>query len=394
MTRSKPPRRGRSSKLTLSRLTDVVDHFGEAFVLWDADDRLVLCNRKYREFFAVSADLMTPGNSFEQILRGAAARGQYVDAHIDPESWIQERLRRRRAAAGSFELALSDGRCLHVTNRRTSDGGIVGILSDITERKKGELELRAANDSLKSAMEKLASTERLATIGQVAATVSHELRNPLGAIRNSMAFVHQLTAGKQLGVERALERVDRNIERCTAIISALLEFTREKEIARAPTALDAWFAELLTQYATPEGITIERDLRAGAEVAIDREWFRQAVFNLLDNGVQALQGPAWRPPAGHVRRITVRTEGAGPHVRITIGDTGPGIPPDILPRIFEPLFTTKGFGVGLGLPTVRQIVEKHGGTIDVDSTSETGTAVTIWLPRRSGSQPTARETAA
>jgi signal transduction histidine kinase len=394
MTTTQPPRRRQSSKLTLSRLTDVVDHFGEAFVLWDADDRLVLCNLKYREFFALSAELMTPGNSFEQILRGAAARGQYVDAHIDPEGWIQERLRRRRAAAGSFELALSDGRCLHVTNRRTSDGGIVGILSDITERKKGELELRAANDSLKAAMEKLASTERLATIGQVAATVSHELRNPLGAIRNSMALIHRLTAGKELGVERALERVDRNIERCTAIITALLEFTRQKEITRTPMALDAWLADLLARYPAPEGIAIEHDLRAGTEVAIDPEWFRHAVVNLVENAIHALQDPAWQPPAGHVRRITARTVSAGPHVRITIGDTGPGIPADVMPRIFEPLFTTKGFGVDLGLPTVRQIVEKDGGTIDVDSSGEGGTAVTIWLPRRSDSQPTGREAAA
>jgi len=394
MTPPRPPRQRRAGKLTLSRLTDVVDHFGEAFVLWDADDRLVLCNRKYRELFAISADLMTPGTSFEEILRGAAARGQYVDAHIDPEGWIQERLRRRRAAVGSFELELSDGRCLHVTNRRTSEGGIVGILSDITERKAREVQLRDANENLKVAMEKLASTERLATIGQVAATVSHELRNPLGAIRNSMALVHRLTAGKQLGVERALDRVDRNIERCTAIITALLEFTGEKEIVRASTALDAWLAELLTQYAAPEGIAIDRDLRAGAAVAIDRAWFRHAVINLIDNGVQALQDPAWRPPAGHARRLAVRTENAGPHVRLTVADTGPGIPPDILPRVFEPLFTTKGFGVGLGLPTVRQIVEKHGGTIDIGSPDASGTVVTIWLPREIGSRPSARPAAA
>jgi PAS domain S-box-containing protein len=392
MTNTKPPRR--SSKLTLSRLTDVVDHFGEAFVLWDADDRLVLCNRKYREFFALSADSMTPGNSFEEILRGAAARGQYVDAHIDPENWIQERLRRRRAAVGSFELELSDGRCLHITNRRTSDGGIVGILSDITERKKGELELRAANDSLKAAMEKLASSERLATIGQVAATVSHELRNPLGAIRNSMALIHQLTAGKQLGVERALERVDRNIEHCTAIITALLEFTREKEIARTPTAFDSWLADLLAKYAAPEGIAIQHELRAGTEVAIDPEWFRHALVNLIDNAIQALQDPAWHPPAAHARRITVRTERAGRHVRICVSDTGPGIPTDVLPRIFEPLFTTKGFGVGLGLPTVSQIIEKHGGAIDVDSSVGNGTTVAIWLPRSGDSQPTERDAAA
>ncbi len=521
MTPSRRPKRGQASKLTQSRLTDAFDCFGEGFVLWDADDRLVLCNRKYREFFAISADLMIRGSSFEEILRGAVTRGQYPKAKDDPEGWVKAVLQRRREAAGSSELQLADGRWLHVTNRRTSDGGIVGILSDITERikheeilreretrlrslmanmpggiyrcradwtevlmsdgiepitgypaaafcedhqisvgklmhpedrdaifaetsrllesglpyaveyrlidrggrihwvidqgrpiygndgtllwidgvifditerKQMESELRAANESLKAAMEKLANSERLATIGQVAATVSHELRNPLGAIRNSMALVHQLTAGKQLGVERALDRVDRNIQRCAAIISALLEFTHEMEITRTPTAIAAWLAELLAGHPMPERITLERDLRAADEVALDRDRFQQAILGIVDNAVQALQDPAWTPPENYPRRITVRAESAGPHVRLSIIDNGPGIPPDVLPRIFEPLFTTKGFGVGLGLPTVRQIVEKHGGTIDVSSPDTGGTTVTVWLPRHDEAQPRAADT--
>jgi len=122
-------------------------------------------------------------------------------------------------------------------------------------------------------------------------------------------------------------------------------------------------------------------------------------LSIVDNAVQALQDPAWVPPENYPRRITVRAESAGPHVRISIIDNGPGIPPDVLPRIFEPLFTTKGFGVGLGLPTVRQIVEKHGGTIDVASAGADGTTVTIWLPRHGDAQTppieaTGREAAA
>ena len=387
MTPSRRPHRGQASKLTQSRLIDAFDCFDEGFVLWDADDRLVLCNRKYREFFAISADLMVRGNSFEEIVRGAVARGQYVAANDDPERWIKVVLQRRLQAAGSSELQLTGGRWLHVTNRHTSDGGIVGILSDITERKNAELELRAANKNLKAAVEKLARSERLATIGQVAATVSHELRNPLGAIRNSIALVHQLTADKQLGIERALARVDRNIGRCAAIISALLEFTHEKEMARTPTPIAAWLAELLASHPLPTGITLERDLRAADEVAIDRERFQEAILGIVDNAVQALQDPAWAPPENYPRRVTLRAESAGPHVRLSIIDNGPGIPPDVLPRIFEPLFTTKGFGVGLGLPTVRQIVEKHGGTIDVTSAGAGGATVTIWLPRCGDAQP-------
>jgi len=87
----------------------------------------------------------------------------------------------------------------------------------------------------------------------------------------------------------------------------------------------------------------------------------------------------------------VRAEAAGPHLRISIGDTGPGIPEAVLPKIFEPLFTTKSFGTGLGLPTVRKIIEQHGGTIDVDSGAG-GTTFTIWLARHS--EPAAADAAA
>jgi PAS domain S-box-containing protein len=376
-----------------TRMTDAIESIGEAFVLWGADERLVLCNRKYRELFDPDGTLLVPGRSLEDVIRMNVASGRHPESSADPEGWIQERMRRYRAAAGDSEMRIPGDRWLRVIDRRTSEGGIVGIRTDITERKNAELELRAANESLKEAMQKLASSERMATIGQVAATVSHELRNPLGAIRNSMALVHQLTAGKQLGVERALERVDRNIERCTAIISAMLEFTHEKEITRAPTPIAAWLAELLAGHPLPEGITLERDLRAGDEVAIDRERFQQAILGVVDNAVQALQDPAWAPPENYPRRVTVRAESAGPHVRLSIIDNGPGIPPDVLPRIFEPLFTTKGFGVGLGLPTVRQIVEKHGGTIDVTSTATGGTTATIWLPRHGDAQPLATDAA-
>jgi PAS domain S-box-containing protein len=376
-----------------TRMTDAIESIGEAFVLWGADESLVMCNKKYRELFDPDGKLLVAGRSLEEVIRMNVAGGRHPESNADPEGWIQERLRRYRSAMGDSEMRIPGDRWLRVIDRRTSEGGIVGIRTDITERKNAELGLRAANESLKEAMQKLASSERMATIGQVAATVSHELRNPLGAIRNSMALVHQLTAGKQLGVERALERVDRNIERCTAIIAAMLEFTHEKEITREPTAIAAWLAELLAGHPMPEGIALERDLRAADEVAIDRERFQQAIVGIVDNAVQALQDPAWAPPENYPRRVTVRAESAGPHVRLSIIDNGPGIPPDVLPRIFEPLFTTKGFGVGLGLPTVRQIVEKHGGTIDVTSAGEGGTTVTVWLPRHGDAQPLATDTA-
>jgi signal transduction histidine kinase len=299
------------------------------------------------------------------------------------EAWLAERMRAHLADESTGEQQLADGRWILVSERRTSEGGVVGIRTDITARKQAELQLQKTLDELKSATDRLARQERLSMLGQVAGTVSHELRNPLSAIRNSMALLRQLTAGKVAGVERALDRIDRNIERCARIINDILDFTRVRELKREPTPLDTWLGDTLGEIAVPAAVTIRREFQFGGDIALDRDRFRQIVVNLVENAAQALADPGWAPADDRRRAIVLRTEDAGPYVRLTVGDNGPGIPEDRLPKIFEPLFTTKSFGVGLGLPTVRQIVEQHGGTIDVESTVDQGTAFTIWLPRQS-----------
>jgi PAS domain S-box-containing protein len=258
-----------------------------------------------------------------------------------------------------------------------------GAVFDVTERRRMESDLRQALDQAKDAMDKLSRQERLAALGQVAGTVSHELRNPLAAIRNSVALIRQLTADKGLGVERAVDRVERNIARCNGIISDLLEFTRKRDLNRTSTAIDAWLAEMLDEHSVAEGVAIVRELSSSGVVALDRDRFRQVMVNLLDNAAQAMTISGWSPNDGRRLAIVVKTEAAGPHVRLSVADNGPGISTEHLAKIFEPLFTTKASGVGLGLPTVRTIVEQHGGTIDVESTVDAGTAFVVWLPRQS-----------
>jgi signal transduction histidine kinase len=237
---------------------------------------------------------------------------------------------------------------------------------------------------LSESQDKLARNERLSALGQVAGSVSHELRNPLGTIRHSMGMVRQLIAGKGLGVDRALDRIDRSVERCDAIVSDILEFSRVQELNREATAIDSWLDDMLDEHDVTVAVTVRRELDAGAEVLLDCTRFRQVLVNLIDNAAQAMTDPEWTPADERERTITVRTVAAGPHVRLSVADTGPGISADKLNKIFEPLFTTKAKGVGLGLPTVRKLVEQHGGTIDVESTVNEGTTFTVWLPRQHG----------
>jgi signal transduction histidine kinase len=197
-----------------------------------------------------------------------------------------------------------------------------------------------------------------------------------------MELVRKQTTGRELGVERALERIDRNTQRCADIISDLLNFARKKELVREPTPIAAWLSELLDEHALPSQIVLDRELRAADEIAIDRQKLRQVIVNLIDNAAQAMTGPDWQPAAGQMRRITVRTESLDRGVRLSVIDNGPGMTAEVLSRIFEPLFTTKSFGVGLGMPMVHQFVELHQGTITVDSAVGAGTAIHIWLPHQ------------
>jgi len=247
---------------------------------------------------------------------------------------------------------------------------------------------------LDAANTKLARNQRLSMLGQVAGTVSHELRNPLGAIRASLAVFRKLCADKGLGIERSLERAERSVGRCDGIIGDLLEYTRARDMTREPIAIDAWIGEELDEHSLPPGVTLRRELTSGSTVAIDGDRFRQILINLIDNAAQAMTDVGWTPPEGRERVVTVRTEAAGPHCRLSVIDTGPGIPAETLPQIFEPLFTTKSFGVGLGLPTVQKIVEQHGGTIDVARTGPEGTEFVVWIPRQQAGQETPAPSAA
>jgi signal transduction histidine kinase len=220
--------------------------------------------------------------------------------------------------------------------------------------------------------------ERLATIGQLTATVSHELRNPLGTISSSVAVLRRSVDASEDRVGVELDRLQRNIRRCVHIIEELLDFSRDRQITLQPVQMDAWVATQLEEYELPDGVGLRVDLRSGASVLIDSQRFHQVIANLLQNAHQAIaQGDESSVGDGELR-VTTRT--AGGRFELSVADNGAGIRADVRDKIFTPLFSTKAFGVGLGMPLVKRIVERHHGGIDVTSEWGQGTTVTIWLP--------------
>jgi signal transduction histidine kinase len=230
---------------------------------------------------------------------------------------------------------------------------------------------------LRTMQVELLRKERLSVLGQLTATVAHELRNPLSALRNSVFAVKEIVGQKGLNLERPITRMERSITRCDRIIGDLLDFTRMRELQRTPVAFDQWLSELLDEQELPPHVEIVRELRVGdVRTSIDPDRLRRVVINLIDNAVQAIGDPQPEREA----KIVVASGIVGDDIELRMTDTGRGIPPEVLPRVFEPLFSTKNFGTGLGLPTVKQIVELHSGSINIESELSRGTRVVIRLP--------------
>jgi signal transduction histidine kinase len=240
------------------------------------------------------------------------------------------------------------------------------------DAEKGEIErARLAAEA------ELLKAERLSVLGQLTATVAHELRNPLSAIRNTLFTIKELAVNAGIKLDRPVARMERSIERCDRIISDLLEFTRNRELNCTSVSFDRWLAGVLAEQNVSPSISLITEFAAAeAVVPVDPDRMRRVIINLFENAAQALA----ERPAEQEKRITARTAAVDGELVLVIEDTGPGISPENLARIFEPLFSTKSFGTGLGLPTVKQIVNQHGGNITVDSEVGRGTRVTVRLP--------------
>lgn len=238
---------------------------------------------------------------------------------------------------------------------------------------------------LKDAQDELVKKGRMEQMGQLTATIAHELRNPLGAVRTSTFLLARRIKDKGLGVEAQLQRINTSITRCDDIITQLLDFSRSSKITARREDLDQWLEKALAEEAPklPSAISIQCRLgTGGVSVAFDPSRLHRALSNLLDNASEALVGKGDDPSrfANPKPEIMVETWLEDNHAVMRVSDNGPGISAENLKRVTEPLFTTKSFGTGLGLPAVEQIVKQHGGTMEMHSELGKGASFTLRLP--------------
>jgi PAS domain S-box/PAS domain S-box len=481
-------------RATQRLLSDALESSEDAFTLFDANDELVLFNSRYRTLYPLIADLIRPGVKFEVLLRASVQRGQYLDVPPDEmEKWIVRRLARHRRASGVFEQNLSDGRCLEIVERSTSEGGRVAIRRDVTARKRIEEALRqelsfeqtmldampfpvffkdrngrflgcnaqlcaAAGRSMaeivgrtlheilpaekadlydhidreiferpgvqsheltlqwadgtirrinlvtgtfngtdgqpagfigsliditpqKRAEEQLVQAAKLATLGQIASEVAHELNQPLSIIRMSAETLLARSPKSAETLEQKLSTIAHQVARMAEMVDHLRAFSRfeggKKRLFPLPQVVRA-AAGLLVPHFQLDGIALDIDMDENCpDILGDPNQIEQVVLNLLANARDAVR--AHCPPGGG--RVVLRLGVEGDWARLVLQDNGGGIPAHLVDTIFEPFLTTKveGAGTGLGLSISANIISGMGGRIAAEN-GHGGACFTVHLP--------------
>jgi signal transduction histidine kinase len=366
------------------RLVEAIEALSEGFALFDAKDRLVLSNQRFRELYPALANLSRPGVTFETLLRHSP---EYAAL---PEHERDEHIAARLAAHASPGEALmeqtADGRWVLINEQRTRDDGVVVTYTEVTELKRREQELARAEGVQREARESAEAANQAKS--SFLANVSHELRTPLNAVIGFSEIIKNELYGP-IGVPQYLEYV-RDIHESGRhllnLINDILDFSKaeagkltlhESEISLP--AVIARCRRFVEEMALAGGVALAEDLPATIPgLRADERKVKQMLLNLLSNAVK------FTPGGGTVTtRVRIDPDGA---LVLAVTDTGKGMTRDEIPKALSPFvqledaLTRRHQGTGLGLPLTRSLIELHGGTITVESAVGIGTTVSLRFP--------------
>lgn len=237
--------------------------------------------------------------------------------------------------------------------------------------------IQARDKEIQEANEKLVRQEKLAILGQLAGGVGHELRNPLAAIKNGAVFLEMAIEDPDPMIQETLDIMNKEVASSEHIINSLLDFARPKEPAREQISINENMRGTISRISIPAWITLKTQFDEQLpQISADPQQVHQVFDNIIRNAVQAM------PEGGDLSVTTLPSEPNS--VSIIIADTGQGMSQETVDKLFEPLFTTKAKGIGLGMAVTKSLVTAHHGTIEVESEPGQGTTFTIQLPINDG----------
>jgi two-component system cell cycle sensor histidine kinase PleC len=388
-----------------ARLREAVETISEAFVLWDRENRLVMCNSKYQQFHGLPDDMVRPGSSYDEVI--ASASEPIVSKRVAVAGTYDDDSR-------TYEAQIEDGRWLHINERRTRDGGYVSVGTDITVLKESQQRLAESEGQLRASVaelrlsrreleqqkqqlvdlaEKYALEKNRAEAANRAkseflANISHELRTPLNAVIGFSEVMQKALFGP-LGHPKYQEYARDIYASGTYLLEVINDILDMSKIEAGRMSLDVGSVDVadivadsmkvVSQAASERNISLDRHGPLHLTLEADRRALKQVFLNLLSNAVKFTRD------GGSVEVQLSRTRS---HVKIAIKDTGIGIPEADIAKLGRPFeqvenqFSKSHQGSGLGLAISRALIELHGGSLRITSREGQGTTVTCLLPVR------------